>query len=142
MPVRPLYPCLRQRCPNRADPGEQYCPKCLESLRPHPCLEPGCGYLVDGTEKYCQAHKIEREKYRALFRGNTTARGYGHLWGKVRARYIALNPLCEDCKSRGRILAADEVHHIDGNTRNNHDDNLMALCRPCHYSYGKKKEPN
>jgi len=42
--------------------------------------------------------------------------------------------LCEQCKSEGRLTAAEEVHHIlplaDGGT--NDESNLMALCKSCH----------
>ena len=45
-------------------------------------------------------------------------------------------PLCEQCKSEGRLTAAEEVHHIlplaNGGT--NDEGNLMALCKSCHSS--------
>jgi len=35
---------------------------------------------------------------------------------------------CKICRQE-----ANHLHHIDGNTHNNHIDNLMPLCPRCHY---------
>ena len=48
--------------------------------------------------------------------------------------------LCQDCKARGKITPAEEVHHIIELTPNNindasitlNPDNLVSLCRECH----------
>lgn len=48
--------------------------------------------------------------------------------------------LCQDCKARGKITPAEEVHHIIEVTPNNindsnitlNPDNLVSLCRECH----------
>jgi 5-methylcytosine-specific restriction endonuclease McrA len=63
-------------------------------------------------------------------RGSATKRGYGAHWQKVRIRKLRKDPLCE--KHLPRVVEADRVHHIDGNSRNNAMDNLMSLCIPCH----------
>ena len=34
----------------------------------------------------------------------------------------------------GRIGGRFEVHHLDGNPRNNAMDNLAVLCRDCHFA--------
>ena len=42
---------------------------------------------------------------------------YRHLlgsrvWKNIRAEYLALHPICEDCAARGDTRLATEVHHI------------------------------
>lgn len=39
-----------------------------------------------------------------------------------------MHPLCEICGS----AFANELHHRDGNPRNNDPSNFMALCKPDH----------
>lgn len=61
-------------------------------------------------------------------------------WRKLRDNYIKQHPLCEDCLDKGKVTAAEDVHHLkspfasgdinyglllDGN-------NLRALCKECH----------
>lgn len=61
-------------------------------------------------------------------------------WRKLRDTYIKEHPLCEDCLDKGKVVPAEDVHHIsspfstgeinygkllDGN-------NLKALCKECH----------
>jgi 5-methylcytosine-specific restriction endonuclease McrA len=41
---------------------------------------------------------------------------------------------CEDCMSE----TFDNVHHRDGNSRNNEPYNLLLLCYKCHVSRHKK----
>lgn len=55
---------------------------------------------------------------------------YGKNWQKIRAEYLKVNPICQDCKQ----AIATEVHHKralrHGGT---HDwSNLKALCKGCH----------
>lgn len=48
--------------------------------------------------------------------------------------------LCQDCLAKGKITAAEEVHHIIELTPDNindpsvalNPDNLVSLCRECH----------
>ena len=61
---------------------------------------------------------------------------YGRDWRKVRAMFIAANPLCARCAARGVVVAVEEVHHIKPVVT--HPDlrldmtNLEPLCGRCH----------
>ena len=98
-----------------------------------PCSYPGCGRLTDG--RYCDEHKkIAERQYNQYLRDSDTNKRYGRAWKKIRARFLLRHPLCEQCRSEGRLTAAEEVHHIlplaSGGT--NDEGNLMALCKSCH----------
>ena len=98
-----------------------------------PCSHPGCGRLTDG--RYCGEHRqIAERQYNNYLRDPDTNKRYGRAWKKTRARFLLVHPLCELCKSEGRLTSAEEVHHIlplaSGGT--NDEGNLMALCKSCH----------
>lgn len=59
-------------------------------------------------------------------------RGYDSAWHKLRNVKLRQDPLCAECARQGKEVAATEVHHIDGNQRNNDYCNLESLCRSCH----------
>jgi len=98
-----------------------------------PCSHPGCPNLTHA--RFCEQHaNQEQRRYRRFERDPEINRRYGHAWQKIRDRYIASHPLCEDCLEAGRTTPAAEVHHMlplgHGDT---HDaSNLRALCKPCH----------
>lgn len=98
-----------------------------------PCRYPGCPELTYG--RYCEKHKQETDKhYRKYERDPEINKRYGSAWKKIRARYVASHPLCEQCEKEGRLTPAEEVHHIiplsGGGTHD--EENLMALCKACH----------
>ncbi len=70
-------------------------------------------------------------------RGTRQQRGYDQTWINLRAYWLRLHPLCEDCKREGQITAAEEVHHMrafrgpDDPLRLD-DTNLESLCKSCH----------
>ena len=101
----------------------------------HPCAWPGCPKLVEPGSRYCEKHAKERNRqYERYERDKDTKRRYGRTWKRIRDRYIALHPLCEECLKEGRSVLATEVHHklplADGGT--NDENNLQALCKACH----------
>lgn len=57
-------------------------------------------------------------------------------WRKVRALKLARDPLCEDCKERGALKAATQVHHLEGLAQRPElafvMTNLASLCSTCH----------
>ena len=98
-----------------------------------PCRYPGCPRLTD--ERYCEAHrKMASLQYERYGRDAVAKRRYGSAWQKIRARVLAAHPLCEQCRKEGRLTVATEVHHILplGHGGTNDEENLMALCKPCH----------
>lgn len=98
-----------------------------------PCSHHGCPELTDG--RFCAAHQMqEDQRYEKYQRDPATKKRYGRTWKRIRDRYIAAHPLCEQCRKAGRLTSAQEVHHIlplsAGGTHD--EDNLMVLCITCH----------
>lgn len=63
------------------------------------------------------------------------SRGYGQQWVRLRARILERdNHLCRPCLAAGRVTAANQVDHIKPKAQggNDADDNLQAICKPCH----------
>lgn len=99
-----------------------------------PCAYPGCGRLAD-SEQYCAEHKkVVTKHYNQYQRDPASNKRYGRSWKRIRDRYIKAHPLCEECDKNGRIVAAEEVHHILPLSKGggNETSNLMALCKSCH----------
>lgn len=99
-----------------------------------PCAHPGCRELV--KQGRCTAHTKQRYQQQDERRGSAAQRGYDSTWRRLRIAYLSRNPLCANCKQRGRIVPAAEVHHIrpiaEAPELRLNTDNLMALCKPCH----------
>lgn len=67
-----------------------------------PCSYPGCPRLTSG--RYCEEHqKIITAHYNKHQRDPASKRRYGRAWKRIRDRYIAAHPLCEQCKRAGKI---------------------------------------
>lgn len=68
-------------------------------------------------------------------------------WRKLRDTYIKEHPLCEDCLNEGKVVPAEDIHHIRSPFQNGECNkallldynNLMALCKQCH---NKRHNPN
>lgn len=91
-----------------------------------PCNYPGCPATVS-KGGYCDKHKGKRISDPDRQRFETSAQ-----WGRIRRAYLAKHPLCEDCLEQGITELAEEVHHKDGDWRNNAESNLRALSTACH----------
>ena len=105
----------------------------MPKMPKHPCGFPGCPNLTDG--RFCEEHaKQENRRYERYQRDPATKRRYGRAWQRIRDRYAAAHPFCEECYKRGVLTPTEEIHHIvplsHGGTHA--EDNLMALCKPCH----------
>ena len=98
-----------------------------------PCSHSGCPKLTAG--RFCDAHaKQDAREYERYRRDPETRKRYGYEWRRIRARYIAAHPLCEQCQQNGQLTSAQEVHHILPLLRGGDHSvgNLMALCKRCH----------
>jgi 5-methylcytosine-specific restriction protein A len=98
-----------------------------------PCAYPGCKELT--VNRYCEQHqKLMDKRYDTYERSPAVKKRYGRAWKRIRDRYIGKHPLCEMCLKNHKTTPATEVHHIRPLSRSgDHDeDNLMALCKPCH----------
>ena len=98
-----------------------------------PCSFPGCPKLTEG--QFCEEHeKQENRRYEKYDRDPAVRRRYGRAWKRIRDRYAAKHPFCEECQKKGVLRPVEEVHHklplAEGGT---HDEsNLVSLCQPCH----------
>ena len=109
-----------------------------------PCCALGCHTLT--TARYCEKH-VGKAQEKDRGRLSSTKRGYGYRWQKIRAAVLAEEPLCRFHHEKGEVVAATEVDHIDGNSRNNARSNLRPLCKPCHsartardQAFGRKRK--
>lgn len=53
-------------------------------------------------------------------------------WRKLRAYFLAHDPLCRHCKSRGMTVLATDIDHMSGDPSDNSAANLQPLCHSCH----------
>ena len=98
-----------------------------------PCSHPGCPNLCEG--QFCEQHRVEeRRKYDKFERSSDVNRKYGRAWKRIRDRYMNAHPLCELCQQEGRLVKAEQVHHIKplAEGGDHRDENLMSLCHSCH----------
>jgi len=106
-----------------------------------PCKHPGCRNL--SADGYCEEHKAEGKRKNWAKddekRGSSNERGYNWNWRKVRNNKLSIDPLCERCKKKGRVVVARLVHHKDRDSSNNDDTNLESLCVPCHEDEHKEE---
>lgn len=99
---------------------------------------------------YCQKHYAKYKKYgNPLFSKEGWNKGVGNpLWkGGIseysdqklmqRNRLIKfkqVNYICEKCN----LNKVEIIHHIDGSKNNHELDNLMSLCKRCHFDIHKE----
>ena len=98
-----------------------------------PCSYPGCPKLTDG--RFCEEHqKLENQRYEKYDRDPAAKRRYGRAWKHIRDRYMNAHPLCERCQREGRLVKAEQVHHIKplAEGGDHSETNLMSLCSSCH----------
>lgn len=98
-----------------------------------PCSFPGCPNLTAG--RFCEEHeKQENKRYEKYDRDPETRRRYGRAWKRIRDKYMATHPLCEQCLMDGKLTPAQEIHHIIPLAHGGAhvESNLMALCTTCH----------
>ena len=93
-------------------------------------------YYVKGPQR----RRLAKDGWKKFNEGmSARERGYDHTWDKLRAAYVAQNPLCELClkKKRKQITPVAQVDHkipfqgIMDPLRLDWD-NLQSICIPCH----------
>jgi 5-methylcytosine-specific restriction enzyme A len=101
-----------------------------------PCRYPGCPNLTDHPRGYCSEHLPFKYREEDLDRLSPSERGYDSRWNRVRAFYLAHNPLCVECLSEGRVEAATVVDHIRPHKGDKMlfwcEDNWQSLCKMHH----------
>ena len=114
-----------------------------------PCRKIGCAALVQSRYKggYCEAHQSERTGWKRsqAAKGNTTQRGYGHSWRKLRDHILHRDSFtCKECERNGRLTQAYAVDHIIPKAQGGTDSeqNLEAICYKCHKIKTQKESQN
>ena len=98
-----------------------------------PCLFPGCSALTN-KGSYCIEHqKAVNKNYEQSYSRALSKKAYATRdWKFSREKKLTNEPICELCIDSGRVTIATLVHHIDNNSSNNYQSNLMSLCSACH----------
>lgn len=106
------------------------CRQCKRALTVRP------SGLCDVCEAKNTEAKIKQSLAYNKSRGSSHARGYDSRWKKARLIFLAENPLCVSCISKGRSTPATDVDHIEPHggdmTRFWDMNNWQALCKRCH----------
>jgi len=76
------------------------------------CNWPGCRTLIDFRQRLCTKHVKQDRKECDNRRGTAARRGYGGWWRRERQEYLKENPLCVECKKKGKLIEATVVDHI------------------------------
>ncbi len=88
---------------------------------------------IPKKEKKIERKETDMRKLRQEAYQNTT-------WRKMRDTYMHEHPICEECLKKGKVTAAQDVHHkkspfkggeINWNLLLDYD-NLMSVCKDCH----------
>ena len=105
-----------------------------------PCAHTGCRELTHG--RFCPAHqKLADQQYEKYQRDPDTKNRYGRAWQRVRRKFVAEHPLCEECLRKGEHTPVQEVHHILPRSKGgtHAPDNSMSLCSSCHSTITAKE---
>jgi len=109
---------------------------------PKPCTYPGCARGVQGGGTRCSEHPYVN-RFADKRRGSRQSRGYDAAWERRRERVLYRDHgLCQCCLKRDQVTIATEVDHIVNkaearrlgwtNEQIEADENLQAICNPCH----------
>ena len=109
-----------------------------------PCKKPGCPNLTRDSSGFCEDHKIDVKR-----RETATVKAYdkrrdpqvkiwlnGSRYKKRRLAFLARNPLCVECREKGKTRRANVLDHITahkGSVELFWDEcNWQPLCDSCH----------
>jgi 5-methylcytosine-specific restriction protein A len=87
--------------------------------------------------------KTKRKNYSSKLHNDNHIHVYNSsIWRNLRITKLKNDPLCEMCKSKGKLTLAIDVHHIIPISSTNDIqqkkalgfdyNNLMSLCKDCH----------
>ena len=101
------------------------------------CRKPGCPGTTTDRSGYCDKHQPTESSWSHWQRkkGNTTQRGYGADWRKIRQRILQRDKgLCQQHLKLGVVMPGNHVDHIKPKAQggDNSDANLQTLCTTCH----------
>ena len=101
------------------------------------CRKIGCPGTTIHRTGLCEKHQKTDGSWSQWQqkKGNTTERGYGAEWRKIRKPILQRdNYLCQSCKRKGILTAANIVDHIvsKANKGTDEPDNLETICDTCH----------
>src|SRR5690606_11692821 len=104
-----------------------------------PCRATGCNALHRNANGYCHEHAAlaKQWSHQKEGKGNTTERGYGWHWQRLRKQVLRRDGYlcqCEKCEKRVMPLVAHEVDHIIPKAEGGTDapENLRAISKSCH----------
>ncbi|MEB7926130.1 HNH endonuclease [Atlantibacter hermannii] len=103
-----------------------------------PCRHKGCAAITTDRSGYCDEHRQQHagDGWRKYQPGKSRhERGYGRPWEIRRARILERDRyVCQECRRNGIGSKATSVDHIIPKAHGGTDDdnNLEALCWPCH----------
>lgn len=99
------------------------------------CKELGCKEIRSKVNGYCIKHG-GINTYTSDKRLISNAAYNTPLWRKIRTRQLSLQPLCQACISKGKVVEAREVDHVFAwNSLNKQAFSInlfQSLCQPCH----------
>jgi 5-methylcytosine-specific restriction enzyme A len=134
--IKPNRTCKAFGCNNTVTAA--YC-KQHQQLSRRTCSYSKCNQYAIDNNSYCETHakiKDAGDKRRN--------RVYTNDWHKLSRAYRLEHPLCELCLAKGLLRPSGLVHHIVEIEQGGlvyADDNLQALCRPCHERIHNRRRP-
>lgn len=101
-----------------------------------PCRKQGCPLLTSDESGYCEQHRKEAQRQQDKDRPSSSERGYNRRWQGASRRFLREHPLCAECASNGKVVAAEVVDHIKAAKGNKelfwNESNWQSLCKECH----------
>jgi 5-methylcytosine-specific restriction protein A len=98
------------------------------------CKHTTCLARAESKSSYCKEHLQAYYSQEKKVFGNDPFYN-SKKWRNFRATYLATNPFCAGCMSRGYTVRATVLDHITPRSQGGKDfdvGNLQPLCTPCH----------
>jgi len=117
----------------------------------HPCRSAHCRVLLD-SPGYCDTHKTAKisdavrhkvSKAQVTDEYKERNRFYQRAaWKALRKQQLSNEPLCRQCRTLGKLVAATIVDHVIPISIGGaplHIGNVQSLCTPCHNAKTNKE---